>query len=272
MNEKEYTQILEFEDSFLKTEFEPLLDEAVLSLDISQADQTNLQQQCRNTLSEILYQRENRRRTLAGFDILIETLDRMGGDKHCQKELQNAGELLFAKLDSVEKVQKSVQEVRNLKNDQSMDVDHTQAEITQALSTLRPFMYDLGISDSSFKVMYEAGVWLFSHGQYDKAASLFQFLTFLNALCFEPWYSMGLCYHKLNQWPQAISSYSVATIIDSTDPTAYIGLIACYKMIGDNENAHYSAQCARYVVTHSHIADKEQKALLQQIQDIEERK
>jgi tetratricopeptide (TPR) repeat protein len=277
MDEKHYAQILELEDSFLKTEFEPLLDEAAASFDVSfssqvKTNEADIRQQYRNTLSEILYQRENRKQTLLGFDILIDTLHRIGGGKNCKKELQKAGEILLSTLDSEEEVQKSIEEVRSLKNDHVFDQEHTQTDVEQALSKLKPFMYDLGITDDSFKIMYDAGVWLFSDEQYDKAASVFQFLTFLNSPCFEVWFSMALCYHKLENWPQTISSYSMAVVVDATCPLPYIGLIECYKKIGDDENASYTARCAKYVITHSNINPAEQKKLLQHIQDIEEEK
>ena len=270
MNEKIYTEFLDVQDAFLANAFEALLDEIVDDLDVSHPPkveaktENEIRTNCRKALSEILYQRENRKSTLRGFDILIETLHRVGGaSKACKKELACAGKILIEKIGSKEEIKKSVDAVRNLKEVKDCTIE-------QALSNIQPFMYDIGISDDSFRTMYDAACWLYSHEEYDNAAAVYRFLIFLNAPCYALWFSMGLCYHKLQNWAQAISAYSMAVVTDATNPWPYINLLKCYKQVGDEENSLYTAKCAKYVVTHSNCNQEEQDKLIQHIKEIRE--
>jgi len=93
------------------------------------------------------------------------------------------------------------------------------------------------IDDKTMEAIYYVAYNLYQNGKYDDALKVFKFLGLYDHL--EKKYLMGIggCQQMLQQYKDAINSYSLVALLDITNPLPPLHAAECYLALGDFENA-----------------------------------
>lgn len=91
----------------------------------------------------------------------------------------------------------------------------------------------LGFNDEKMHEIYGQAYRLYNTGKYKEAVDLFRSLVILDAT--EVKYSLGLaaCYHLMKEYEAAAKIYSIAGLIDATDPVPHFHASDCYIQMKD---------------------------------------
>lgn len=89
----------------------------------------------------------------------------------------------------------------------------------------------------STRPVYNLGFNQYNQGKYEEAARYFRFLTFYNHL--EPRYAkaMGACLQMMERYPDAISAYAMAIVMDAMDPEPMLRMAECLIAMGEMADA-----------------------------------
>jgi type III secretion system low calcium response chaperone LcrH/SycD len=108
---------------------------------------------------------------------------------------------------------------------------------------------ELGISESSLNNFYQVGYQFFQQDKYEEARCVFQFLASLNPCSHELWIALGMSHQKLSDWFSAVYSYSMASLMNPSNPISYIHSAECFIASKDKKNAEGSLSLAEYFLT-----------------------
>lgn len=75
-----------------------------------------------------------------------------------------------------------------------------------------------GLSNDELEAVYTVGYNLYTGGKFDEAVKVFQFLCFFSHLTKKYWMALGGCWHMLKEHAKAVEAYSVAGMLDISDP------------------------------------------------------
>lgn len=229
----------------------------------------------RSFLSEYLYNTKERIRSLNGFELILLNLKRVPNATLCEKELRNAGNNLT--IAGAAWLAEHEDEILNGIN-QAVEKDEweflrpasdnpkiSNEEMANVLSHIPPMMELLGISESTFTAIYQIGCQLFAEQKIEEAASVFETLSLLNVTCHEVWFSLGLCYQRLDDLPQSIANYQMAILTNDLNMQTYINLAFCYVAGNLPEEAQHILLVAEKVLGIAQQAESEKAAKLVQI-------
>src|SRR5581483_1350690 len=74
----------------------------------------------------------------------------------------------------------------------------------------------IGYSDELMEEMYQAACQVFREGHHQEAEDAFLFLTTINPYVYAYWLGLGMSYHLLEEYEQAILGYDCAMALDKT--------------------------------------------------------
>jgi len=94
-----------------------------------------------------------------------------------------------------------------------------------------------GFTDEEFEAVYALGYNLYNQAKYEEALKAFAFLTFYNHLERRYYKALGACQQMLQRYDQAIQSYSIASVLDITDPEPTLRTAECLLAKGEIEDA-----------------------------------
>lgn len=93
------------------------------------------------------------------------------------------------------------------------------------------------VDDNTMEAIYYVAYTLYQNGKYEDSLKVFKLLGLFDHL--EKKYLMGIgsCQQMLQQYKDAINSYSMAALLDISNPTPPLHAAECYLALGDFENA-----------------------------------
>ncbi|WDE09411.1 SycD/LcrH family type III secretion system chaperone [Thalassomonas haliotis] len=93
------------------------------------------------------------------------------------------------------------------------------------------------LDENTMEAIYYVAYNLYQNSKYEDALKVFKFLGLFDHL--EKKYLMGIgsCQQMLQQYKDAINSYSMAALLDIKDPTPPLHAAECYLALGDFEKA-----------------------------------
>lgn len=94
-----------------------------------------------------------------------------------------------------------------------------------------------GFTEEEYEAIYNLGFNQYNQGKFEEAARYFRFLTFYNHL--EPRYAkaMGACLQMLERYPDAVSAYTMAIVMDAMDPEPMLRVAECLIAMGEVADA-----------------------------------
>jgi type III secretion system low calcium response chaperone LcrH/SycD len=94
-----------------------------------------------------------------------------------------------------------------------------------------------GYTDEEFEALYTLGYNLYNQGKFAEALQAFGFLLMHDQLERRYYKAFGSCQQMLKQYEEAIRNYSMASILDLTDPEPTFHTAECMVGLGMTEEA-----------------------------------
>ena len=91
----------------------------------------------------------------------------------------------------------------------------------------------LQISDETLQSLYFLSRYLYEHQQYEEACGAFYLLSVINPSYTTFWIGLGNCEYLLQRYQEALSSYSFASQVESSNPTPQILAARCHLALGN---------------------------------------
>lgn len=102
----------------------------------------------------------------------------------------------------------------------------------------------MGLDDNLVEGIYGHAYRLYNAGKYKDASMLFRLLTVLNPTT--PKYALGLaaCFHMVEEYQNAITTYMMVSLIDGESPLPFFHASDCFVKLGDNASAIVNLEMA----------------------------
>ena len=124
----------------------------------------------------------------------------------------------------------------------------TKNEIVQRLRMVLtkkvPVYAVLGLKKDHLDTIYLVAYNLYIEKKYEKASNLFKLMITLNLLDKKAWMGLAACYQMLGDYKGAIANYYYAGIIDMNDPKPALYVADCYMALKDYASALHSLEIA----------------------------
>ena len=101
-----------------------------------------------------------------------------------------------------------------------------------------------GITTQELEAVYTLGHGFFQAGDYDKALSMFQFLTLHRHTEARFWFGLGATQQMLRSHALAVQSYGVSAMLDLDNPQVPLRAGECFLALGDKANARGALEAA----------------------------
>lgn len=95
----------------------------------------------------------------------------------------------------------------------------------------------LGFPKETMEKFYSVAHHYFQTQNYEKASQAFTFLTSLNPGVYTYWLGLGMSEQMTNEYHGALLAYTMASLVDKSDPIPHYHLAHCYHAIHDDESA-----------------------------------
>jgi len=89
----------------------------------------------------------------------------------------------------------------------------------------------LGITEIQLAEVYRFAYSEFHAGHYEIAAELFKAILKLNPMAPEIGTCLGVCFHRLGKYEQAIIAYMNSAVLEETNPMPYFYAYDCYQRL-----------------------------------------
>ncbi len=96
-------------------------------------------------------------------------------------------------------------------------------------------LYDL--SDEDMESCYALAYLMYKNGKYEDARAQFAFLVFYDHLERKYWLGLAAALQMLEQYENAVTAYSIATLLDVEDPLVPFHAAECHIGLGDTQKA-----------------------------------
>lgn len=271
---KKYSKLIEEQCEIMKPYVQPLVDEVEKNLLETESDSLNEDElkKEKHQLTNFLYQKEVLFDIFRAIDVISENLPRIPGGGRVINSLHQVSLNTIAedKVDwdqNAEEIAKALASFeKQCKTLSFVNTDKTEEETKEnPIQQIIPFMDVLGISQEDFNAMYEIGNLLFNENHIKDAKAVFKFLCFLNVRNSSSWYSLGLCYQRLQNIPEAIANYSIAIVVNCTNIFSFLNLARCYATINDWGNVEYTLNIAEKILEMAHFTTEEKKQIKEEI-------
>lgn len=113
--------------------------------------------------------------------------------------------------------------------------------------------------------VYAVAFNFYQNGKYQEALSIFRLLSLSNPHEQKYWAGLGACHKMLKNYADAVQSYTLAAMIDETDPMIFFHSADCLFSLGMIENALQMLDSVEQVIgqdKEKHTALLAQTALL----------
>lgn len=187
----------------------------------------------------IIFDKRDQDRIAKGVEILDSNLYRLPNEQLCRKELQECSIRIARNLlAAVEKFEKDPASLDGLEWMQGKETKHFQniAEL-------------LGLSFEICGSFYEIGAALFREKQFEEACSVFQFVSLLQPYTYEVWLALGMSHQRLEELVNAVSCFSVASLMDPSRMEPYIYSAECLIEGNEIEDAKGTLLLAKQFLT-----------------------
>lgn len=125
-------------------------------------------------------------------------------------------------------------EALNLAKENKLNAESAFAELTNRIFKKGMLPKDaMGINNNVLEGIYAQAYRLYNTGKYVEATHLFRMLILMNAT--EPKYVLGLaaCFHMLKEYNNAISTYTMCSVLDPQNPIPYYHSSDCFIQMKD---------------------------------------
>ena len=112
------------------------------------------------------------------------------------------------------------------------DVDKVTAQVVDLLANGATLKDIHGYSDEEFDALYALGYNLYNQGKFGEALQAFGFLLMHDQLERKYYKAFGSCLQMLKRYEEAIRNYSMASILDLTDPEPTFHTAECMVALG----------------------------------------
>lgn len=103
-----------------------------------------------------------------------------------------------------------------------------------------------GITDEELESAYALGYSFYGVGDWEKAETVFRFLTMMSHLDVKYWMALGAARQAKKDWQGALKVYAhVCVNLDSRNVKASLRAAECYLRLGDRKNAASALQHVR---------------------------
>lgn len=107
----------------------------------------------------------------------------------------------------------------------------------QAEDMFAPLQPLIGLSPKTYEIFYAAGIDLYTHKSYEKAADVFFLLTMLNHCYCNVWISFGLAEQHCGHYESALKAFAMAAITNADSPEPYFCAAGCCIAMHDPNEA-----------------------------------
>lgn len=110
--------------------------------------------------------------------------------------------------------------------------------ILQAISEGASLGLLRGLRKKDMEAIYAIAHNLYTHGRFDQAEKVFQFLCFYGHLEQKHWQGLGGCRQALGKYSQAIEAYAMMALCDVSDPQPAFYAAQCFFHLGRKDDAY----------------------------------
>lgn len=121
-----------------------------------------------------------------------------------------------------------------------------------------------GINNEELDAFYAVGYNLYQQKKLDEARKVFQFLALHQHLDCRFWLGLGGCYQRMGDYKNAINAYTVAALVDATNPLYSSHACECYIAQQDWPMAEKALEASRTLVD-MNLEDQDQSELMQHL-------
>lgn len=87
---------------------------------------------------------------------------------------------------------------------------------------------DKNFSNEDLHVLYSLAYSLYQAGDYLQAREIFHQLAYLKPIKQKYWMGLGACFQMERSYDEALKAWSMAAILDESDPTPHLHAAECY--------------------------------------------
>ena len=113
-----------------------------------------------------------------------------------------------------------------------LDIDKVSRQVVDLLANGSTLKDIHGYTDQEFDALYALGYNLYNQGKFGEALQAFGFLLMHDQLERKYYKAFGSCLQMLKRYEEAIRNYSMASILDLTDPEPTFHTAECMVALG----------------------------------------
>ena len=114
----------------------------------------------------------------------------------------------------------------------------------QHITEGKPLQEILEFSDETIEIFYQQANALYQNHNYIEAIEAFTFLTTINPFIVNFWIGLGMSEQRLEEYGNAFLAYSMAMMVDASNPMPHYQTALCYRALMQPENALESLELA----------------------------
>lgn len=103
------------------------------------------------------------------------------------------------------------------------------------------------LSPESIEALYEVAYRLYEGGKFEDAEHAFRFLTTIDPLVKKNWMGLGASLQMRKKTAKALEAYSVAAVIDESDPYVSLHAADCFFALDSKEGAFAALEAAEAI-------------------------
>lgn len=123
---------------------------------------------------------------------------------------------------------------------ENKELDEQMKKIAEGLLSGETVSMMRGISAKELEAVYSVGFNFYQSGKLDEADKVFRFLVMFDHTNHKYWVGLGAVAQCRKDYPLAITAYTYAFVLDSSDPKPQYYVAQCYLAIDDREHAKTS--------------------------------
>ncbi len=100
------------------------------------------------------------------------------------------------------------------------------------------------LSDQDMETVYSVAYNLYNGGKYEDAAKTFRFLCFYDHLELKYWKGLAASLQLMESYKDALAAYSMAMLLDMTDPVTTMHAADCHLALGNRQEAMDAFECS----------------------------
>lgn len=131
-------------------------------------------------------------------------------------------------------------------------------ELLREMTGGKPLALRMGVSVQAQELLYAAAHRSYGLGQHAQAAQLFAYLMLVDHMDRRYFSGHAACLRAQKKYAEALQSYSVASMLDMTDPQPPMRMAECHMALGDRAKAREAldyalAQARAHQIHNGHV-------------------